>query len=89
MNNESYHSFYYQLRKGHRNYTGQFQLFKTLRHFHSQRFLHPANFYLNFQTEMGTVHYILALFPTIILHKGRERIGNLRRIFLLACKGFP
>ena len=77
--------------KGHRNYTGQFYLFKskTLRHFHSQQFLHPENFYLNFQLEMGTVHYILALFPTIVLRKGREPIGKLRRSFILSSQGFP
>ena len=83
------HAFYYQLRKGAQKLYWTVLIVQTLRHFHSQWFLHPENFYLYFQPEMGTVHYILALFPTIVLHKGRETMGNLRRIFLLACKGFP
>ena len=85
----AYHAFYYQLRKGAQKLYWTVLLIQTLRHFYSQQFLHPENFVPDFQFEMGTVHYILALFPTSVLRKGRETMGNLRRIFLLACKGFP
>ena len=84
------HAFYYQLRKGAPKLYWTILLFKskTLRHFHSQQFLHPENFYLNFQLELGTVHYILSLFPTIALRKVREQIWYLRRGFTLSSQGF-
>ena len=88
---EPCNAFYYQLRKGALKLYCTILLLKskTLRHFHSQQFLHLENFYLNFQPELGTVHYILSLFPTIVLRKGREPIGNLRRSFILSSQGFP